>query len=196
MPQRGRPGFNTIAPKPPQQPHPRAIAVTPHRHPSSTHRASAQAHCARRGHRGFTLIEVMIVVAIVAILAAVALPNYINYVRRGQLPEGPAALSDFRVKMEQYYQDNRNYGTTNCADVSPPSWATSTPTLTYVAAKYFGYSCALTNGGQGYTLMATGSTGRAVGTTYTLNSANSQGTTSFAGVAVGKTCWLVRGNEC
>jgi type IV pilus assembly protein PilE len=138
----------------------------------------------------------MIVVAIVAILAAVALPNYISYVQRGQLPEGPAALSDFRVKMEQYYQDNRNYGTTNCADVNSPSWVGTAPALTYAAAKYFSYTCALTNAGQGYTVTATGSSARAVGTTYTINDANQQTTTSFNGTAANNSCWLIRGNEC
>ena len=61
---------------------------------------------------GFTLIEVMITVAIVAILGSIALPAYFDYVRRGQLPEAFSNLADYRVKMEQYYQDNRNYGTT------------------------------------------------------------------------------------
>ena len=124
----------------------------------------------QRRARGFTLIEVMITVAIVAILAAVALPTYADYVRRGLLPEAFTALSDFRVKMEQYYQDNRAYGTTNCADVaSGPTWASATPTLTYTGAKYFTYACALTAGGQGYILTATGSSGRAVGHVYTID---------------------------
>ena len=71
---------------------------------------------------GFTLIEVMIVVAIVAILAAVALPAYGDYVRRGQLPEAFSGMADLRVKLEQYYQDNRSYGTSggNCASVFRP----------------------------------------------------------------------------
>jgi type IV pilus assembly protein PilE len=170
--------------------------VTPHRHPSSTHRASAQAHSTRRGHRGFTLIEVMIVVAIVAILAGVAMPAYFDYIRRGQLPEATAAMSDFRVKMEQYYQDNRNYGGTNCADVTPPTWATGTPTLTYASAQFFTYSCALSNAGQGYTITATGSNGRAVGHVYTINHNNARATTQFKGAAVAKACWLIKGSEC
>ena len=146
--------------------------------------------------RGFTLIEVMIVVAIVAILAGVALPSYFDYARRGQLPEAQAALSDFRVKMEQYYQDNRNSGGAKCADVSSPTWATSTPTLTYGAAQFFGYGCALTNAGQGFTITATGNAGRAVGHAYTINHSNARTTTQFKGSAVTKSCWVIRGSEC
>lgn len=150
-----------------------------------------------RHARGFTLIEVMITVAIVAILAAVALPAYNDYIRRGTLPEAFSGMSDFRVKLEQYYQDNRNYGAANCADVaSGPSWAVSTPTLTYAAAKYFTFTCALTGGGSGYTLTATGSSGRAVGHVYTVTAANAQATTLFKGASVSKGCWLMKGSEC
>ena len=76
---------------------------------------------------GFTLIEVMIVVAIVAILTAIALPSYKDYIRRGRLPEAFNALADYRTKMEQYYQDNRNYGSaaSKCADsTTASSWNT------------------------------------------------------------------------
>jgi type IV pilus assembly protein PilE len=148
--------------------------------------------------RGFTLIELMITVAIVAILAAVALPAYGDYVRRGQLPEAFAGMSDLRVKMEQYYQDNRNFGTNggNCADVSPPSWAAGTPTLTYGGGQYFTFTCSITNGGQGYTITATGSGGRAVGHTYTITHGNVRATTEFMGSAVTKSCWVTKGSEC
>lgn len=149
-----------------------------------------------RALRGFTLIELMIVVAIVAILAGVAMPSYFDYVRRGQLPEAQAALSDFRVKMEQYYQDNRNYGGGQCADVGPPSWSAGTGTLNYGAAQFFTYGCALTGGGQGYTVTATGSGGRAVGHAYTINQNNARTTTQFKGVSGTRNCWVIKGSEC
>lgn len=150
----------------------------------------------RAAARGFTLIEVMIVVAIVAILAAVALPAYGDYIRRGQLPEGFAGMSDLRVKLEQYYQDNRNYGGAQCADAGPPSWSGGNGTLTYSGARFFAFTCALTNGGQGYTITATGNAERAVGHVYTINSANQRQTTLFKGNVVANACWLSKGSEC
>jgi type IV pilus assembly protein PilE len=162
--------------------------VTPHcPHPTI---AAAQ----RR--RGFTLIEVMIVVAIIAILASVALPSYFDYVRRGQLPEAQGAMSDFRVKMEQYYQDNRNYGTAQCADNGPPTWSAGNGTLNFSGAQFFTYTCALTAGGQGYTVTATGSGARAIGHVYTVDQNNTRGTTMYKGAVVAKACWLVKGTEC
>jgi type IV pilus assembly protein PilE len=143
---------------------------------------------------GFTLIEVMITVAIIGILAAVGYPAYTDYIRRGQLPEAFAALSDYRVKMEQYFQDFRNYGTTTgsaCANATgAPSWADFVPKN----QQFFTYACTVT--ASGYTITATGAKGRAVGNTYTINEANVQGTTRFKGQAVTKSCWLVKGSEC
>jgi type IV pilus assembly protein PilE len=150
----------------------------------------------RSAARGFTLIEVMITVAIVAILSAVALPAYGDYVRRGQLPEAFAGMSDLRVKMEQYYQDNRNYGTAQCADAGPPSWSNGSGTLTYSNSQFFTYACTRTDSGQGYIITATGSTGRATGHAYTITHGNTRGTTQFKGNAVTATCWLSKGSEC
>ena len=148
--------------------------------------------------KGFTLIEVMIVVAIIGILASVAYPSYTDYVRRGQVTEAFTQLSTWRTKMEQYYQDNRQYGTNgaNCADVAPPAWAASAPVLAYTGSQFFTFTCAVTNAGQGYTLTATGSAGRAQGHVYTLTHANQRGTTQFKGSAVTATCWLTKGDEC
>jgi type IV pilus assembly protein PilE len=146
--------------------------------------------------QGFTLIEVMVTVAIVAILASVALPAYTDYIRRGQLPEAFTNLSDFRVKMEQYYQDNRSYGTgTTCANASGTgSWNSFNPT----GKKFFDYTCTLTASGQGYSILAEGKTGtRARGYDYTINQAGVKGTVKFAGSTVsGCTVWATKGGEC
>ena len=152
-----------------------------------------------RAISGFTLIEIMITVAIVAILASVALPSYRDYVRRGQIPEATTFLSDYRIKMEQYFQDYKNYGTTNgaaCANgTNAPPWNTFAPS----GAKYFQFSCLVNNTGSvpGYILTATGNNGMAVGHVYTVNESNVQTTTQFKGAAVtGKNCWLLKGSEC
>lgn len=143
--------------------------------------------------RGFTIIELMIAVAIVGILASVAVPAYKDYVRRGQLPQAFAGLSGFRIKMEQYYQDNRRYGTAACADgANAPAWNNFVDS----GANGFTYSCALSEQGQGFKLTATGATGQAVGHVYTLDHNNSKTTTKFKDSAITKACWLQKGDEC
>jgi type IV pilus assembly protein PilE len=132
--------------------------------------------------KGFTLIEVMIVVAIVAILSAIALPAYRDYVLRGQLSDGRNQLSGWAARMEQFYQDNRNYGVSGAACG-----------VVIGNTKYFNYSC--TNTGQAYALTATG-TGSTTGFSYTLNQISTQGSTVAA--AWGGTthsCWITRKGE-
>lgn len=149
----------------------------------------------RHATAGFTLIEIMVAVALVAILASLGYPSYVDYIRRGQLQEAFAALPDYRVKLEQYFQDNKNYGTTNggaCANgANAPAWSNFVP----ANAKFFTYACVVN--GTGYTITATGTGGKTVGFVYTVNDANLQATTQFKGQSVtGKNCWLVKGNEC
>ncbi|MBB5203307.1 type IV pilus assembly protein PilE [Inhella inkyongensis] len=137
---------------------------------------------------GFTLIELMITVAIVGILAAVALPSYRDYVRRGALPDGTAGLSTLRVKLEQYYQDFRNFGAASCSN--------GTIDLGKLADK-FTITCVLQNSGQGYIATATGKAGTpADGHEYTIDQDNNPTTVTFKGGASGKSCWLMRGDEC
>ncbi|MCW5660746.1 MAG: prepilin-type N-terminal cleavage/methylation domain-containing protein [Burkholderiaceae bacterium] len=136
---------------------------------------------------GFTLIEVMITVAIVAILSMVALPSYRDYVRRTEATDATATLATGRARMEQYFQDNRNYGPTAGTACGP-----SVPT-----SKYFTYSCATSNSGANFTLTATGTPGGAGTHTYTVTDNGTRSTTFFKGAAQsGKACWLIKGSEC
>ncbi|MDP1653312.1 MAG: type IV pilin protein [Rhodocyclaceae bacterium] len=131
--------------------------------------------------RGFTLIEVMIVVAIVGILASIALPAYQNYVRRANIQEATSTLAAERVRMEQFFQDNRTY-------VGAP--------LPPAATRSFTYAFTVAPTATVYTLTATGIAARGMtGYQYTVDQANAR--TSQAGATTGATCWLDReGGAC
>jgi type IV pilus assembly protein PilE len=143
--------------------------------------------------RGFTLIELMIAVAIVAILVAVALPSYRDYVLRGQLADARNLLSSTAARLEQFYQDNRNYGSTNAAcGLAMPTNAN------------FTFTCDWGSGGapfgtdQAFLMTATG-TGSTNGFTFTINQRGEQRTTAVPsgwGTAT-INCWVTRkGGVC
>jgi type IV pilus assembly protein PilE len=152
-----------------------------------------------RRQQGFTLIELMITIAIIAVLTAVALPSYTDYVTRSKLAEAYAHLSDLRVKMEQFYLDNRRYST-NAAGGTCGIAGGSTPTTQ--GTKYFDFACASSNpnaaGDQEYVLTASGKDAEGLlGIAFTINTSNSKttvvtGSTPMAskGYASAGTCWV------
>lgn len=132
--------------------------------------------------RGFTLIELLIVVAIIGIIAAVAVPQYGDYVTRSKLAEATATLSDQRVKMEQYFQDNRTYVGACAAGA-----IAATPT-----GRYFTYACS-GESTTAYVVTATGVAAQGMtGFVFTINQANARGTTSVktGWNGAGSTCWV------
>lgn len=134
---------------------------------------------------GFTLIELMIVVAIVGILAAVAMPSYRDYVTRSRIPDATSGLAAKRVKLEQYYDNNRTYaGAPDCnADTT--------------TSQSFDFSCSGVPDATSYTLQAVGK-GTMVGFTFTLDQANARRTTAApTGWTTSPTCWVTnKGGTC
>lgn len=150
--------------------------------------------------RGFTLIEAMITVAVIAILAAVALPSYNDYVVRSKFAEVSGNLADLRVKMEQYYMDNRRYSTAAAGGTCGIPGGNA-PTVT--EARYFQYVCASSTpnaaGDQQFVLTANGIAGQGLdGISFTVNHANTKATVVTSGSAMankgyaGAACWVRR----
>ena len=145
-----------------------------------------------RRARGFTIIEVMIVVAILSILAAVALPAYNDYVIRSKFQEASTNLSQMRVRMEQFYQDNRTYVGGPCTPAGG------------IQVKYFDFGCPVgTNTGTNattYTLQAAGKAGTDLqGLLFTIDEANTRVTTVTSGSNIAlkgyvgnASCWITK----
>jgi type IV pilus assembly protein PilE len=153
----------------------------------------------RREH-GFTIIELMIVVVVIAVISAIALPSYTDYITRSKFAEAYAHLSDLRVKMEQFYLDNRRYSSTTGGGTCG---ITGGNTPTAQGAKYFDFTCASSTanaaGDQAYLLTATGKAAEGLsGIAFTIDTANTKQTVVTAstpmadkGYAAGTTaCWI------
>ena len=134
--------------------------------------------------RGFTLIELIIAVAIVGILSTIAIPSYQAYIVRSQLIEATNGLADMRVRMEQFYADNRTYAGGGGCGIPAPT------------LERFALTCAAAGNGQAYTITATGS-GTVNGFVYTIDQANQRATVSWGAgwgsvPGEGATRWLTR----
>jgi type IV pilus assembly protein PilE len=135
--------------------------------------------------RGFTLIELMIAVAVVGMLAAVVYPSYTAYVKRGKIAAALGEMSAVRVRLEQYYQDNRNYGS-DAGKCGVPLPASSGFTL----------SCNWGPGGTSQTFLVTATSDASMpGYEYTVNHADQQKTLKFDGDTMDAACWIKKKGE-
>lgn len=126
--------------------------------------------------KGFTLVELMIVVVVIGILASIGIPSYNDYVTRGKLAEGTSALADGRIKMEQFFQDNRTYASGTC----PPATAN------------FTYACSDLSAST-YLITATG-TGNLSVFSYSINQDNTKSSATPWGSGA---CWVTKkGDTC
>lgn len=134
-----------------------------------------------KAEKGFTLIELMIVVVIVSILAAVGYPAYTDYVTRGKLTEATAALSTVRIKMEQFFQDNRTYVGADLA-------------ICTADTNNFDLICD-TLSATTYQITAEGATTALIGYDYHINQANVKSSETPWGNST--SCWVInKGGAC
>lgn len=132
-------------------------------------------------NKGFTLVELMITVMIVGIISAYAIPNYRDYVIRAEISEALAGINSTKLKLEQFFQDNRTYlgGCNNGASAEPPT------------LKNFSITCDLT--ATSYELGASG-----LGFTFIVDTQNNRSTTSARrGWKTNDSCWTInKSGDC
>lgn len=128
-----------------------------------------------RKNKGFTLIELMVVVLIVGIISAWAVPSYRDYVLRAHVSEALSGLSQTKLRMEQFFQDNRTY--VGACDAGSPA---APPNL-----ENFNITCDTTV--STYSLEATGQ-----GFTFSVDSSNDRATTSAPNHwKTNDSCWVI-----
>src|SRR5690606_26231613 len=103
---------------------------------------------------------------------------------RGRIPQATSGLSNGRVMLEQWFQDNRTYAAVGTSN--PPCPANT---------QFFTFSGCPPTTATTFTLTATG-TGAMSGFTYTINQANAM-TSTTPWTTGSQACWITRkGGAC
>jgi type IV pilus assembly protein PilE len=144
----------------------------------------------RKMQTGFTLLELMIVVAVIGILASIALPAYTDYITKSSLAEAPSVLSDIRVRLEQYYQDNPGTGYAGAAGTGLPCDAAGANKT----GENFNFACS--NLAQTtYLITATGKN-KAAGFVLVVDQDNNRTSTVTKSGWAGGSCWVTKKSGC
>jgi type IV pilus assembly protein PilE len=112
-------------------------------------------------------------------------------VRRGKLAEATAGLADMRVRMEQYFQDNKTFDAV-ASGVAPCTTGSAVPPPENT--KYFDFTCESLSETT-FTVRATGKAPDTAGFEYTINQANQHATDKVpagSDYVANTTCWVVR----
>ena len=84
-----------------------------------------------KGHKGFTLIELMIVVAIIGILAAIAIPNFLTYQLKSRQAEAKTNLQAIKTSEVAFQAERGCYIGAAAEGVVAPAAGTKTTPFTW-----------------------------------------------------------------
>jgi len=68
---------------------------------------------ARRGERGFTLVEILVVITIIALLMALVGPRVLNYLSESKVKTARIQIQSFATALDLYYLDTGRYPTSS-----------------------------------------------------------------------------------
>lgn len=137
---------------------------------------------------GFSLIDLMITIVIASVLAAIAIPGYRDHTQRSAVAEVTSQLMIVKLKLEQFYQDNRHFG----AETNGNNCGITLPTQ-----RNFTYTCTTQNLGQSYLITASGIQGQGMQEfEYTLDGSGMQRTTRIPRQwgTPPLNCWILKRN--
>jgi type IV pilus assembly protein PilE len=134
------------------------------------------------------MFELLIVIGMIGILLTVGLPSYTSYVQRGRITEAVSMLTEYRVQLEQFFQDNRSYGSSanNCGN-----------NIGSFTGRSFDFACSWGNArsDQEFLVIATGKDSMA-GFAFTIDQDNVRTTTAFPGESnLPVNCWILKAGQ-